>query len=122
MGFDPGAVLSPVAVLLLLASGQTYFGLAIHPFLMEHLYYCDTFVIASFVGKVIPREGDGNCFVGEYYVSLPLAPRITQDNENFTRTPQARKNRGKTTEETSGCVRTERVNKWTISMIATRCC
>jgi hypothetical protein len=34
-------------------------------------------------------------------------------------TPKGRRNQGKTTEDTSGCVRPELVKKWAISIIAT---
>jgi hypothetical protein len=66
-----------VVGLLPLASGQTCFGMAFPPFLMKHLYCCDSQVIASFVGTGGNTRRSGWCH---------YEPR-------------------KTTEETSRCVR-----------------
>ena len=49
-----------------LASGQARFETAFAPFLMKHLYRCDSVVIASFVGTgCVPRGDEDDCWTTE---------------------------------------------------------
>jgi hypothetical protein len=59
-GLRAQSTADPVVGLLLIAPGQEFFP----PFLIMQLYRCYSVVIASVVGTKMPREGEGDCWVG----------------------------------------------------------